>query len=206
MDHREARGCPPHCSHRVSPVWFPPYQDADGRVETARRLIREAEKGKTVADRVKRRGAVNANSRTVRALNLLIRAHECLDGARDAFEATLVIYTTEPEPVFPFLLIGLSDRIEETQQEIDAVFALLREAFHEIDDLAEHGVGPVPKVEPAPRPRPPERQLICRPPRPTDRIEALFKRRQRWRSAAPEDAPRRLSRGRAPPSLSDCSL
>ena len=39
-----------------------------------------------------------------------------------------------------------------------------------------------------------------------ERIVARFKRRQRRKAAAPEDAPRRVSRGRAPPLLSDCSL
>jgi len=37
-------------------------------------------------------------------------------------------------------------------------------------------------------------------------IIARFKRRQRRKAAAPEDAPRRVSRGRAPPLLSDCSI
>jgi hypothetical protein len=39
-----------------------------------------------------------------------------------------------------------------------------------------------------------------------DRIRALFKRRQRFCAAAPEDAPRRVSRGRAPPSFAVCSI
>ena len=39
-----------------------------------------------------------------------------------------------------------------------------------------------------------------------DRIHALFKRRQRSKAAAPEDAPRRVSRGRAPPFLSAATL
>ena len=39
-----------------------------------------------------------------------------------------------------------------------------------------------------------------------DRVLALFKRRQRRKTAAPEDAPRRISRGRAPPTLELCTL
>jgi len=198
--------CPPHCSHRVSPVWFSSYLDADGHVEACRRFLREAEKATKVVGRVRRRGAANANRRVVRGFDLLIRAHDRLTEANDALKAALVQYAMAPETLFPFVLSLLSDRIVEMDREIAALSARLNEASEEVVELWENGIGPEPKVEPPSRPKPPRRCLIHRPVSAGDRIEALFKRRRRSKAAAPEEAPRNVSRGRAPPSLEACSL
>jgi len=76
FDHRSARGCPPHCSHRVSPVWFAPYVDANERIEASMRSVHEAEKATKVVERVVRRGAVSAHRRIAHAFDLLIQAHD----------------------------------------------------------------------------------------------------------------------------------
>ena len=175
-------------------------------MEACRRFIREAEKATKVAGRVQRRGAASANRRVVRAFDLLIRAHDRLTDANDALKAALALYAMAPETLFPFALSLLSDRIVEIDREIAALSARLNEASEEVVELWENGVGPEPKVEPPSRPKPPRRCLIHRPASAGDRIEALFKRRRRSKAAVPEDAPRRVSRGRAPPSLTVCSL
>jgi hypothetical protein len=190
----------------MSPVWMLPFACADGHVQASRRCIREAEKATKVEDRMRRRGAANANHRVVRAIELLIRAHDHLTGANDAFKAVLILYAMAPETLFPPLLSALSDRIVEGDREIAALTARLKDAGDELEELWANGVGPRPKVEPPSRPKPPRHRLVHRPANAADRIEALFKRRRRSKAAAPEDAPRGVSRGRAPPSLAVCSL
>jgi len=170
------------------------------------RSVHEAEKATNVVDRVVRRGAVSAHRRIAHAFDLLIQAHDRVTQANDALKAALILYATAPEAVFPFVLCCLSDRIVDADEEIAAMSGRLAAASDEVMELAEDGVGPKPKIEPPSRPVPPRLTLVRKPVDVAGRIEALRKRRRRSRAAAPEDVPRKLSRGRAPPSLQACSL
>ena len=194
-------------SGAASPVWFPPFFEAYGGVEASVRLIGEAEKATHVLERMKRHGAVNAHHRIDRAFGLLQRAYDRVTGANNALIEALALYTVAPgEWTFPVAMDQLSSEIAALFQAIARMAVLLNAASEHVVELWNAGVGPEPKVEPPSRPQPPRRCIHDRTPSPTDRIEALFKRRRRSKAAAPEDAPRKVSRGRAPPSLADCPL
>jgi hypothetical protein len=85
-------------------------------------------------------------------------------------------------------------------ERLDLLWEKLQQAFAA---LAAAGDG---RIYIAPRPGLARRILRFRLLTVAQRILAHIKRRQRRKAAAPEDAPRRVSRGRAPPLLSDCSL
>ena len=82
---------------------------------------------------------------------------------------------------------------------LDLIWEGLRQAFVALAG-AQDGR---PWVE---RPRRKRRVLQYRLLQAAERILAHIKRRLRWKAAAAEDAPRRVSRGRAPPLLADCAL
>ena len=161
-----------------------------------------------VRDRVRRRGAMNAHHRVERASDLLMIAHGHLSEAIADLNAATILLQRTPNDFdgAPRELTLLSARIGAICLGLAYAGVRLAEASEEVLALAEAGVGPQPKVEPPSRPQPPPRQLLARPLQPGERIEALFQRRQRSKAAAPEDAPRNVSRGRAPPSPSDCAL
>ena len=188
------------------PVWFSPFARAHGRVESALRLLREAEKATEVVDRTRRRGAVNANHRVSRALDLLQRAYDHVTEANNALTEVLYLYTVAADGEFPVAVDVLSRQIVELFRAIKAMALRLNAAGEHAVELWKNGVGPEPKVEPPSRPRPPRHSLIHRPVSVADRIEALFQRRRRSKAAAPEEVPRKPSRGRAPPFLEACSL
>ncbi len=83
----------------------------------------------------------------------------------------------------------LSNRIEQRSNEI----------LEDAKAAAEDGRAVIDTPE---RPVPPRSFLLLLRSHVSESIRALLQRRQRSKAAAPEDAPRRVSRGRAPPSLS----
>jgi len=91
-----------------------------------------------------------------------------------------------------------------------ATWVRLDEMMKRVEEAsAALGVGDGDNRPPVPKPAwpiPPRRFLARWSRSVADRILALFKRRQRRTTAAPADAPRRVSRGRAPPSVAGCSL
>jgi hypothetical protein len=103
--------------------------------------------------------------------------------------------------------------LRETLRSVEAVGELTAVAAH-LDAVAArvlqrvleaHGVDERPVIA-APRPAVPHWFLQYCPPLPADRIRLLLQRRRRPAQAVPTDAPRRVSRGRAPPFVSTCLL
>ena len=88
--------------------------------------------------------------------------------------------------------LGLWKRLDAMLKQVEAISA----------ELAEHDARPRLTIPPASR----RRFLVYRLRSAAVRILAFLKRRQRSKAAAPEDAPRRVSRGRAPPSPALCPL
>jgi len=95
--------------------------------------------------------------------------------------------------------IVASARLAATSEQLNVLMA-------EVLQWAKEGVvDPRPAVA-APRPAAARWFLRYCPPLPSDRIWVLLQRRRRPARTTPADAPRRVSRGRAPPFLSTCSL
>ena len=111
--------------------------------------------------------------------------------------------TPGDEPLLRFAAFRVLLRGNARGAELDAAWERLNEALAELPDNV--------RIEDSRRPVPggvrlPRRFLMRGLLSATERIDALFKRRQRSGAAAPEDAPRRISRGRAPPSLGFCPI
>ena len=96
-------------------------------------------------------------------------------------------------------LIDAAIRILATQERLEILMA---EALRSV---TEGVVDPRPVV-PAPRPAAARWYLRYCPAPPSNRIRILLQRRRRPACTASADAPRRVSRGRAPPFVSACPL
>ncbi|HEY6137307.1 MAG TPA: hypothetical protein VI670_06040 [Thermoanaerobaculia bacterium] len=96
-------------------------------------------------------------------------------------------------------LIAATRWILEIQEWLEILMAEV------VRSIAEGVVDPRP-VLPAPRPARTRWYLRYCPAPPSNRIWVLLRRRRRPVHTAPADAPRRVSRGRAPPFVSACPL
>ena len=96
-------------------------------------------------------------------------------------------------------LIDAMTRLLEIQEQLEILMAEV------VRNVKEGNVDPRPVIDP-PRPAAVHWYLRYCPPRPSNRIQLLLQRRRRPACTAPADAPRRASRGRAPPFVSTCPL
>jgi hypothetical protein len=98
----------------------------------------------------------------------------------------------------------IRQRLLQTALEIADLARKIDQRSAEVLAEAEQAAGEGRTFPDLPTPSPPRSHLLridageC--------IRALLRRRQRSRAAAPEDAPRKVSRGRAPPLLSACPI
>ena len=95
--------------------------------------------------------------------------------------------------------IVAASRLAVTSELLEALMA-------EVLRYAKEGVVDPRPVVATPRPAAARWFLRYCPPLPSGRIQILLQRRRRPARTAPADAPRRVSRGRAPPFLSTCPL
>ena len=107
----------------------------------------------------------------------------------------------------PARIIGETWRLIEATRELTTVLAHLdavaARVFQRV--LEAHGVDARPVIAAPPTAAARWFLQYC-PPQPADRILFLLQRRRRPAPAVPTDAPRRVSRGRAPPFVSTCPL
>jgi hypothetical protein len=147
------------------------------------------------------RGRMRAFHRVERAYDRLCsasgqlqRAVAALSAMIEAADAEPAVAARAPRDILMATqeFIRVSARIVDTSNALDAVVAFLEENPRSIA-----------------KPRPAPAWLYAQyPSDPLERIRLLLLllRRRRTRCQATEDAPRRISRGRAPPFLSICSL
>jgi uncharacterized membrane protein YccC len=143
------------------------------------------------------------------AINWMLRAHDEYARAVELLERTTIIMEALPETVeLPVAAKVLSD----IQQRLGEVGIRLAELAAEIDqrskDILEDAETAAAEGRPIlgdpVRPIPPRRLFVLA--SLSEALKALLNRRQRSNAAASEDAPRKVSRGRAPPLLSACPI
>jgi len=136
-----------------------------------------------------------------RATAQLARAQSRLHDTTESIERAPHEGWGAPEQVFEATQqwIVAASRLAVTSELLNALMA-------EVLQYAKEGVvDPRPVVAP-PRPAAARWYLRYCPPPPSNRIRILLQRRRRPACTAPADAPRRVSRGRAPPFVSTCPL
>jgi hypothetical protein len=160
--------------------------------------------------RVKRaRNPLRATRQLPRANNRLIDANELYAVAVADLELSMQMMRASIEDVdyaeMVKALTGTAQRLLEIASEIAALAEKIDERHQEIvQDAFFAGLEGRELLESPLRPIPQRRFLLRS--NLSEIIRTLFKRRQRSKAATPEDAPRKVSRGRAPPLLSDCTL
>jgi hypothetical protein len=144
----------------------------------------------------------HAYSRLTEAAGHLGRASHRMNDTFDSLAAT-------PEPAADARerLIAATARWIDAARQLCEARIRFDETFAPLKELAKN---PDAELDPRPRiptPRPRSRWFLqyC-PPQPADRIRLLLTRRRRSAVPRPADAPRRVSRGRAPPFASICLL
>ena len=143
------------------------------------------------------------------ANNWLIQASRDYSAAVDDLNLATRIIEASPEEIDPATMAAALSETARRLLEVAAQLAALsnridarsKEILEEAKAAAAEGreIIDVP-VRPIP-----SRALLLRSD-PNEIIRTLLQRRQRSKAVAPEDVPRRVSRGRAPPLLSDCTL
>lgn len=170
----------------------------------------EARKHIDLSMRVKTaRNPLRANRQLPRANNRLIDANELYAVAVADLELAMQMMRASIEDVDYIEMVkalnGTAQRLIEIAAGIAALVETIGKRHAEIvQDAFIAGLEGRELLEVPLRPIPLRRFLLRW--NLSEIIRALFKRRQRSCAAAPEDAPRKVSRGRAPPSLSACPL
>ena len=179
----------------MRPAWTEAIDHAEQSMNACERRMSEIVRAANVGDRVRRVGAVRAHHRIERAADWLLVAHAFLSEAIEDLNLALILIEMAPDDAAGAAeaLFATTRRITEVGVRLALVSEQLQAASEAIVEEAKNGVGPEPKVEP--------RFFLGDEPNVAALIEALFRRRQRSKAAAPGEIHRRISRGRAPPLL-----
>ena len=194
------------------PLWTDTAVYAHGALDRCESLMRDARKHLAFSLRVTTaREPIRAMHHMPHAANWFSRATTEYALAVELMERTTLIMDMLPETVdidaATRVIFDIGRRLAEIGEALALLSSRIDRRSKELLADARAAVAegrPILLDDPV---RPiPDRAFLLRNAEVTESLHALWKRRQRSSAAAPEDAPRKVSRGRAPPLLSDCAL
>ena len=201
-----------HCcakSRPDLPKWMGPVGHARVLLRRAEQLGQQARNVLHVSFRVGLANPLRANHHFVKAGSWLVHGGRQLQRVGDDLMAAMDAVAADSNVDLAAAMTAmfaiarqcaiLNARLVEIACQLDA-------RSKEILEAAEHMHDRKPRPTAPAHPAVSRAFLLHRTTLTLERSEVLFKRRRRFRPAVPEDAPRRVSRGRAPPLLSAASL
>ena len=193
--------------------WRRPFRRSRRAIDSSERLIAMSRRLIDDCETIAVEHPILATQKMQRASGFLVDATKRLERSIDCMSATHARIAEAPENASdaPARMIDAMERWIEAARQLAMLSNRFDETFEELSDYINSGTAPLDLSELIKRRTHPV-PVLARHPAPTelsienDRIYCIQVRRQRSVLVTVAEAPRRVSRGRAPPLVSICTL